>query len=170
MASATGEYLHAASNRTVSLGKKSSNRTLTKNTPTTSSPFSNVEEPLVPEPLSPNSRNSKRNWTHKLRPRVTKYPNGTRRTTRLRHQHLLIPPWPPLLHHPSFLSQELRHPTTPSQPQALLAQPRPVSHRQATTTHRPRQRCIPRPKGTRMTNNSSLLYSKHTPTTHTAQT
>ena len=54
MASATGEYPHVASNRTMSLGKQSSNRTPTKNTPTTSSPFSNVEEPLEPEPLSPN--------------------------------------------------------------------------------------------------------------------
>ena len=121
-------------------------------------------------PLSPNSWNSKRNWTHHLRPRVTKYSNGTRKTTRLRHQHSLTPPWPPLLHHPSFLLQEVQHPTTPLQPQALPAQPRPVRHRQATTTHRPRQRCILRPKGTPMTNNSSLLYSKNTPTTHTAQT
>ena len=45
-----------------------------KNTPTTSSPFSNVEEPLVPELLSPNSWNSKRNWTHHLRPCVTNIP------------------------------------------------------------------------------------------------
>ena len=85
-------------------------------------------------------------------------------------QHSLTPPWPPLVHHPSFVLQELRHPTTPSQPQALPVQPHPVRHRQATTTHRPRQRCILRPKGTRMTNNTSLLYSKHTPTIHTAQT
>ena len=170
MASATGEYLHVALNQTMSLGKKFSNRTPTKNTPTTSSPFCNVEEPLVPEPLSPNSWNSKRNWTHHLRPRATKYPNGTRKSTRLRNQHSLTPPWPPLLHHPSSLLQELRHPTTPSQSQALPAQPRPVRHRQATTTRRLRQRCILRLRGTRMTNNSSLQYSKHTPTTHIAQT
>ena len=75
------------------------------------------------------------------------------------------PPSPPL-----FPPSGATAATTPSQPQALPVQPHPVRHHQATTTHRPRQRCILRPKGTPMTNNSPLLYSKHTRTTQTAQT